>query len=222
MKRIAEREIMDDEAQARAYAEADFEDAHGRYIDLFNELSCPSEGMAGFVLDLGCGPGDITMKFAHSFKKCVIHGVDASEPMLDYGKKILVREKKLKNRVAFLLGRLPGAMLPIEKYDAVISNTLLHHLASPEILWNSLRLYAKKRAPLFIVDIFRPDTVDEAQKLVDKYAANEPEVLRCDFYNSLLAAYSMDEIKEQLKQTGLEHLTVKIVSDRHIAVFGRL
>ena len=49
-----------------------------------------------------------------------------------------------------------------------------------------------------------------------------PKVLRTDFYNSLLAAYRLDEVEEQLVKGGLEGLRVEVVSDRHFIAFGRL
>lgn len=55
MQRIPEPELMDDVVQAAAYAQADFEDAHARFIELFR-AAFPDEAPAGNVLDLGCGP----------------------------------------------------------------------------------------------------------------------------------------------------------------------
>lgn len=42
------------------------------------------------------------------------------------------------------------------------------------------------------------------------------------FFNSLLAAFRMDEIRAQLAESGLAHLRVEQVSDRHVAVWGRV
>ena len=48
-----------------------------------------------------------------------------------------------------------------------------------------------------------------------RYSRDEPEVLRRDFYNSLLAAYRPEEVREQLDRAGLKRLRVEAVSDRH-------
>ncbi|HET9234400.1 MAG TPA: SAM-dependent methyltransferase, partial [Candidatus Eisenbacteria bacterium] len=58
MERIPEPELMTEDEQARAYAQADFEEAHSRFIALFRETF--PEVSEGTALDLGCGPGDIT------------------------------------------------------------------------------------------------------------------------------------------------------------------
>jgi hypothetical protein len=63
MERIVEPELMDDEAQARAYAEADFEEPNARFVALYREFVGALPAGAA-VLDLGCGPGDITLRLA--------------------------------------------------------------------------------------------------------------------------------------------------------------
>ncbi len=47
-----------------------------------------------------------------------------------------------------------------------------------------------------------------------------PLSCRQDFFNSLLAAYTVDEVHAQLARTGLGHLQVEAVSDRHLTVAG--
>ena len=58
--------------------------------------------------------------------------------------------------------------------------------------------------------------------LSNEHAANEPEVLRTDFENSLRAAFSLDEVQQQLDDAGLENLEVEQVSDRHMIIYGIL
>jgi hypothetical protein len=61
MRRVIEPELMDDPSQAGAYAAADFAEAHGRMVEAFG-VYFPGVEVAGSVLDLGCGPGDIKRK----------------------------------------------------------------------------------------------------------------------------------------------------------------
>ena len=63
MKRIPEPELMDTDEQARAYAAADFSAAHQSYVTLFSE-TFPQRPAKATVLDLGCGPADVTIRFA--------------------------------------------------------------------------------------------------------------------------------------------------------------
>lgn len=220
MERVPEPELMNAAEQAAAYAFADFEEPHARFIELFREIFA-AEVIDGAVLDLGCGPGDIAIRFVRAFPECVVHGVDGAAAMLAHGRSRLEREGLL-GRVRLIEGYLPGAELPLGGYDAVISNSLLHHLRDPLVLWNTLKQYAKPNAPVFIMDLLRPAGREQAQALVDEYAANEPEVLRRDFFHSLLAAYRVDEVADQLRAAGLDGLAVQQISDRHLLIHGSL
>ena len=219
MQRIPEPELMDDEAQARAYAEADFEEPHSHFIQLFQQ-SFPELSFKGCVLDLGCGPADISLRFANAYPECALHGVDAAAAMLAFGDKAIERAG-LQGRIRLLQGYLPGVGLPLQQYDTVISNSLLHHLADPMVLWQTVQEYAAPAAPVFIMDLMRPESTSQAQAMVDEYAAGEPEVLQHDFYHSLLAAYTPQEVQQQLGVLALP-LTVNVVSDRHLVVSGRM
>jgi ubiquinone/menaquinone biosynthesis C-methylase UbiE len=210
---------MDDKEQAEAYANADFEDAHSRFVAIFNELF-REPVLTGHILDLGCGPGDITFRFARAFPGARVHGVDGSEAMLQCGRDLLTGDTELQGRVELIHGFLPGAVLPRSAYDAVISNSLLHHLHDPGVLWKAVSELTDPGAPVFIMDLKRPGSVEKARSLVAEYSGNEPEVLKQDFYNSLLAAFTPAEIGEQLEECGLGHLTIREISDRHVVISG--
>ncbi len=115
---------------------------------------------------------------------------------------------------------MPGAAIPDAPFDTVISNSLLHHLKAADALWEEIKRVAKPGAQVFVMDLMRPATEDQARWMVDAYAAGEPEVLRHDFFHSLKAAYTLDEVQAQLQAADLAHLEVAASSDRHIIVFG--
>jgi ubiquinone/menaquinone biosynthesis C-methylase UbiE len=219
MKRIPEEELMRGQEQARAYAEGDFEEPHGRFIELF-EARCSSDSIQGYVLDLGCGPADISVRFAGRYSRCRIHGVDGSEAMLQFGCQAIRREH-LEQRIELIERRLPTIDLPRVDYEVVISNSLLHHLKDPRVLWDSISQFAGPAAPVFVMDLRRPESEAEARTLTQLYAADEPEILRHDFHQSLLAAYREDEVRVQLEQAGLAHFSVEVVSDRHLIAWGK-
>ncbi|BBL70643.1 class I SAM-dependent methyltransferase [Methylogaea oryzae] len=219
MQRQLEPELMDDAEQAAAYAAADFAEANGRFVRLFGELC---GGFAGTALDLGCGPGDICLRLARAYPACTVHGLDGAAAMLDYAEAGLARQPELAGRVRFLQGRLPLAHGLADGYDALLSNSLLHHLPDPAVLWQAVRRYGRPGSLVLVMDLFRPPDDAAAQALVRRYAADAPPVLQRDFHNSLCAAFTPDEIAGQLAATGLDHLRVWVVSDRHVAVDGVL
>ena len=129
MQRIPEPELMDEAEQARAYAMADFAEPNARFVEYF-EAEFP-DLRTGAVLDLGCGPGDIVMRLATRRAGLTVHGIDGSAAMLRFASESLHESPELGGRVQFIEGRLPGATLPLPGYDAVVSNSLLHHLHDP-------------------------------------------------------------------------------------------
>lgn len=208
---------MDDPSQANAYAAADFAEVNQSFVDRFVAL-CGQIGDARIV-DLGCGPGDIALRLAAALPSVHVTAVDGASSMLALARAD-ANQRGLADRVRWVHARLPGA-LPDEQFDAVISNSLLHHLPDPDVLWAEVAALAAAGAPVLVVDLMRPTDPEFARELVDTYAAGEPEVLRTDFYNSLLAAFTPDEVQAQLDARGLA-LEIEIISDRHLAISGRL
>jgi SAM-dependent methyltransferase len=219
MNRIPESELMNDDEQAAAYAQADFSGPHSRVITLFKE-TFGTDGIKGYVLDLGCGSGDIAFRFARAYPDSIVHGIDGAEAMLRYGMELLQEASDIRGRVELIHGFLPDAAPPLAKYDIIISNSLLHHLMDSSVLWQAVRRYAAPGAPVFIVDLKRPGSPEEAHMLVETYCGSEPEILKRDFYNSLLAAFDVDEVKAHLKEENLDYLDVKEISDRHLLISG--
>lgn len=218
MHRIPEPELMDDLAQAHAYAHADFAEPHQRFVELFRQ-TFPKANIAGRVLDLGCGPADVTIRFARAYPDCTIEGVDGAESMLHHG-AYFVGRAGLAQRIHLVHARLPETTLPARAYDAVISNSLLHHLHDPQVLWRVVAQHARPGAAIFVMDLARPATREQAQDFVKVYAANEPKILQRDFFNSLCAAFTPQEVTDQLARAGLNRLSVRTVSDRHLVISG--
>jgi cyclopropane fatty-acyl-phospholipid synthase-like methyltransferase len=218
MQRALEPELMDDPEQALVYARADFEEENQGFVARF--LECYPDLKDVHVLDLGCGPADIPVRLARALPECRVTGVDGSAPMIALGREA-VRAAGLADRIALRCERFQETVLA-ERADAVISNSLLHHVPNALQFWYALRQLAKPGAVVLVMDLLRPDSPEEAQALVDQYAAGEPAMLRRDFYNSLLAAFTDDEVAAQLTEMNLSRLLIDVPDDRHWVVGGRL
>ncbi|MHB1391070.1 MAG: class I SAM-dependent methyltransferase [Thermoleophilia bacterium] len=221
MERIPEPELMDETGQARAYARADFEQPHNRFIEIFHQ-EFPGIEIAGRVLDLGCGPGDIAIRFARAFPRCSVLGLDGAPAMLAEGQALLARSAELQGRVRLQRCLLPDEQPPVDDYTAIISNSLLHHLRQPDVLWQAIRGCGHSGTPVFVMDLARPPDPATADLLVKMYTAGEPDLLKRDFQASLFAAYEPAQVTGQLLSAGLDCLRVRTVSDRHLLVSGRL
>lgn len=215
MNRIAERELMDAPAHAQAYARADFSAPHDAFVHGFAARF--PQFVSGRVLDLGCGPADISVRFARRYPQARITAIDGAAAMLALARERVAAEA-LGSRIELAQVYLPDPALAAQKFDVVISNSLLHHLATPAALWNLVAAQAHATL-IYVVDLLRPESDADLQALVTTHAADEDPLLVSDFANSLRAAYRPDEIRTQLDAAQLQ-LQVEVISDRHIAIWG--
>ena len=220
MQRTPEPELMDDAAQALAYARADFSEPNTAFVD--HVSAALPEPRRATILDLGCGPGDITLRLAARFPDARVIGVDGAGAMLVLAHEALAASPALAPRVDFVHAMLGALPQDIAGVDAVVSNSLLHHLPDPALLWSVVARAGRRGATVVVMDLARPPSVEDAARIVATHAAGEPAVLREDFHNSLLAAYTPEEVRLQLAAAGLACIEVRRVSDRHWLAAGRL
>lgn len=227
MERITEPELMDEEEQVKAYANkkyafANFYEPHNLFVKTFQEkFPDINSSFNDVVLDLGCGSCDITRQFANAYKDASFHGVDGSALMLKYGKELNEKEN-LSHRIKLIETCLPNVNLPQQHYHLIMSNSLLHHLHNPNDLWEVIKQHAKPFAHVFIMDLVRPVDEPTVNYLTNEYAANEPEILKLDFENSLRAAFTADEVRQQLDEMQLSKLHVEEINNCHIIIYGVL
>ena len=105
MNRALEPELMTDQEQAEAYAAADFATVHQGFVDRFRTLF--PDFARGRLVDLGCGPADIPIRFCRTLPGVTVTGVDGSEAMLAPGRRA-VAAAGLGDRVELIRARLPG------------------------------------------------------------------------------------------------------------------
>ncbi|MEE4243498.1 MAG: class I SAM-dependent methyltransferase [Desulfopila sp.] len=220
MKRIPEPELMNEVETVAAYAGSSLDNGHWLFLQNFRKYFRGFQPK-GAILDLGCGPAAITLRLAVLFPQCEVHGIDGAHSMLEFGKKAIRREG-LENRVRLFHGILPHKInLPRKRYEAVVSNSFLHHLADPQTLWNAVLSYSLPGAAVLVVDLLRPNSPASAEFIVDTYVPNAPPLLRKDMLLSLQAAYTFEEVEEHLQQAGLsERLTLAMASPFQFAAYG--
>lgn len=216
ISRIPESEVMDGEEQALAYASADFSGENQAFVDMF--LRTYPHFSEGHVLDLGCGPADIPLRLLQACPSLQVTGIDASAPMIR-----LAEEAKEKagcaSNLTLLCQPFQDAMLE-SPADGIISNSLLHHVPNPLQFWYAVKTMAKPGAPVLVMDLIRPESREEAKAIVEAHAASESDQLKQDFYNSLLSAYTEDEVAAQLGELNMSRLLVDMFDDRHWIVTG--
>ena len=224
MDRIPEPELMNGQAQALAYAAADFSAGDQAVVARFADLFAPDVGAA--LLDLGCGPGNISFRLAERFPQARVLGVDGAAAMLQIAQARLVGEPGRWPALAFARGLLGSAGLepaPPGRFTGLISNSLLHHLHQPRVLWSALVPLAAPGAAVYIKDLRRPASSEAVLALQERHLADAPPVLQRDYVASLHAAFTMAEVRQQLLDAGLDaQLQVAELDDRYLEVWGRL
>lgn len=217
MERILEPELMDDEPQSVAYAQADFSTSNQFFVD---SLVRDYPTHLREVIDIGCGPADVVIRLARAAPAAAVTALDGSAPMIALA-RAATRAAGLDDRIALLHTRIPGPPPADRSFDAVLSKDLLHHLPDPHVLWNEVKRLGRPGAAVYVMDLVRPETPEAAQAMVTEGAGSENPILQRDFYNSLLAAFSIEEVRQQLNNAQLR-LTVALAGPRHMLIKGNL
>jgi len=235
MERIREPELMEEPLQARAYAEADFRSSDAAFLARFRQRLQTWGGPAAErrplrILDLGCGPGNLSFPIAEALPAATLLALDGAAPMLRLARDRQALEPRrwpaLRFELACLplvpgaLGTLPQAFQP--PYQVLVSNSVLHHLHEPGVFWTAIRGFAAPGALLVLRDLRRPLNPTALRALVRRHAARAPAVLRRDFAHSLRAAFRPEEVVRQLRAAGLPQLQVAAEGDRYLDVWGSL
>ena len=221
MERILEPELMEDMEQVLAYAHADFAASHQLRVTWFHERLGTSVTPTS-ILDLCCGSGDMTFRFARAFSQSHILGVDGSQAMIEIARQDVQAEPDLAARIEFKQAFLPDESLPRKGYDMVMSHSALHHFHDPRVLWDAIRMHSPSGSIVFVSDLRRVGSVAEAKQIVNERAGNEHPLLQHDFAASLCAAFTPQEVQSQLDAAGLSQLNVEAIGDVYLLVYGRV
>ena len=108
MQRIPEPELMDEAGQVLAYAQADFAASDAAMVERLAQLCGDDPGPA--LLDLGCGPGNISLLLAARWPAAKVLGLDGAPRMLAVAReRLAVAPPELAERLSFEQALLPLA-----------------------------------------------------------------------------------------------------------------
>jgi ubiquinone/menaquinone biosynthesis C-methylase UbiE len=139
--------------------------------------------------------------------------VDAAESMLTLARQN-VSAADFSDRIALVLADAKQLPFTDGVFSAVISNSIVHHIAEPvEVLREIVRVAAPS-AFQFHRDLCRPDDEATLENLIATYARDSTEYQRRLFAESLRAALTLKEMRsfvERLPVVG----DLVMTSDRH-------
>ncbi len=212
LHRVLEPEVMDTAEEAASYDAMDHAAVNRRFAADFLAAHGPMRG--GEALDLGTGTALIPIEICRQDPGARILGVDLSRHMLERG-EANIAAADLRGRLRLSLVDAKGIPFADGSFEAVISNSIVHHLPEPSTVLREMARLVAPGGTLFVRDLARPTSLDELEGLVRTYAGDEPERARELFAASLHAALTLDEVRAIVRTLGAPEEDVSMTSDRH-------
>ncbi len=225
MQRVTEPELMTDPAQVQAYAEADFSSTEKNVIDSLKKLVKNHKiqiNQETLIIDLGCGPGNISEKIALCWPNANVLGIDDSEEMLNVARKRQENSKNIADLQGLSYAKMNLSLLAMhsskmrKRADIVVSNSFLHHIHDPSIFFKAILNISKRGALNFHRDLRRPNSLEEISFIQNKHLYNADPILTRDFNASLKAAFTIQEVENEINLAGIKNFKITEVEDRYI------
>jgi ubiquinone/menaquinone biosynthesis C-methylase UbiE len=214
--RKPEPEVMDDAGEVEAYSSA----AAQAWLDALDDtlvdqvLSLGIE--EGIALDVGTGPGSIPLKIARRRPALKLVGTDKSPTMLCTARQA-AREQGLEHRCTFTLADAARLPFPDARFELVLSNSVLHHLTKPEVVFNEMARVAKPEGIVLIRDLRRPSRLTLAAHTAwhgRHYEGRMKEL----FKDSVRAAYTPGELTALLRGSALANARIFLHRRTHLGL----
>ena len=231
MERVPEPELMEEKEQVISYDEADFSEGEVNLIYQINYYLLRkniSLGEKDLIVDLGCGPGNISEKLAIKWPNTEVVGIDGSKEMIlraEYKKSISNNQKKLKNLryiCADIKDIKSNNFLFKKKISLLVSNSLIHHITNLEDFFNTIKSLSSNSTVNFHKDLKRPLDEKSALELKAQCSTKYNEILTNDYYASLRASYTFKELKNFTLENDLSSLDVFEEGDNYLVVYGNV
>ena len=227
MKRTPEPELMESPSQVKAYADADFSRSDSMVViglQKYLKKSGITINKSNLIFDVACGPGNISERIAANWPFIKVVGIDGSNEMLVHAKKNL--KESCLNNLSYELIDINSIATGKEyfqpKADVLVSNSGLHHFHCPHRFWDGLKKLGKKKCIHFHRDLIRPCSIEKAFEIKEKYLSNSPDILKKDFFASLKASFTVNEVNQQLVNASLSQLEVFQVDELYLEIIGRI
>ena len=182
---------------AREYAESAEKSSSMRFRGFLNRLK--SLDIRGKYLEIGAGSGLLAAMIIANHKDVRITAVEISPDMITVANED-IKKKRLDSQVQFIGANIEdeGVLESLGTYDLIYSTFSLHHWENPrKMIGNSLRLL-NDRGVLMIYDLRRVWWLYWIPR-------------QTGFFKSIRAAYKAREIREALKEIGVNKFEITSV-----------
>jgi SAM-dependent methyltransferase len=154
-------------------------------------------GISGRFLDMGAGPGFLTVMMAQKYPDISITAVDISPHMALVANEYIV-ESNLEDRIQYVVGDAGDRdfMNKLGKFDFVYSTFCLHDWRPPDDAVRNLWEAVKDGGFLYLLDFRRPGFL--------RYLP-----IKDEGFEAMKLAYTRDEIKPVLRKAGITDYRIK-------------
>ncbi len=215
MVRVLEPEVMESAEEARAYDELDriWGDV---LFQGFAESAMRMGVVEGRVIDVGCGPGRISVRLAMLNPKFEINGIDLSRNMLSVAEENATRAG-VSSRTHFSHGDAKEIPFPDGTFDLAICHNFLHQLPEPIVALREINRVTKRSGAILVRDVWRLPKPALAL-LLPLYCIGYSPILRRLTYDSYYAGMSYSEFGEMAREAGIEGARLRRYTITHIGI----
>jgi ubiquinone/menaquinone biosynthesis C-methylase UbiE len=219
LPRVAEPEVMDDAVEVEAYASAAAQEWLNSIDASFIEHAARlvKERQRGRALDIGTGPGQITLKLALRLSLWKFTGVDRSQKMIDEALANMAAIVPVTGRLEFQLADGNRLDYPDASFDLVVCNSVLHHFAEPQNLLAEMARVVKPRGAILLRDLRRPSRL-EYPFHVRWHGRRYTGTMNKLYRDSVRAAYTVPELQRLLTASPLRGARVFKHGSTHIGI----
>lgn len=168
------------------------------YVNLYKKYLGITSGK---IVDLGSGSCNFVIALCLEFPDLKVDCYEASEAMIKLAEEN-IRQHALTDRIQIIKDNLLNAT---GNYDAVLINRVLHHIDNTEQLW---KVVNDMSGNVFAVDLERPLEFSSLDRLFEIMESMFDEIYILDTRQSFMAAYTADEVREQVKNYGYNVLSI--------------
>jgi ubiquinone/menaquinone biosynthesis C-methylase UbiE len=165
-----------------------------------------SKVQIGKALEIGPGPGYISIELAILSPELQIIGLDISETMIEIAKNN-VKECGLSDRIELKRGN--ASKMPFEgsSFDFVISNGSLHHWKKPVGIFNEIYRVLKQGCEAFISDLRKDapkEKIEEWANIIDS------KIMRWGLKHSFGESYAAQQTEKIIKGTQFTDFNIQV------------
>ena len=214
---------MSGEDEVSAYASAasqqHLDALDNTFVDHVLSLGVPEGMQDGRLLDVGCGPGNITLKIARRLPRFLVVGLDRSANMVRAARRAAA-ELEMESRVTFQQAHASRIPFADGSFDIVLSNSVMHHLASPLKSFEEMLRVAKPDGAIMVRDLRRPSRLAYPWH-VRWYGRHYSGIMKRLFEDSVRAAYTPGELVEMLGRSGMSKAHIFLHERSHMGFVYR-